>query len=458
MEKIKTILALLLTSFTLHAQTILDKDSINSVAGKIDRYLLSAHDAYKFNGVALVAQKGKIIFHKAYGWKNIVTKTYNDTGTRFPILSITKSFTAIVILKLQEQNKLSLKGPVSKYLPDFSTGNKITIEQLLTHTSGIYNYTDDIGEEDSAIVNHPVSHQRILDIFYNKPLSYEPGKGFGYNNSGYYLAGLIIEKVTGKSYWENVRELIFTPLGMNNSGFDFNNLPENVRAIGYQFLNADQQKPYSYVDSTVGYSAGAIYSTTGDLFKWVQAISNHKILSAKSWKSAFTRKASDYGIGFRINHFLGKDYIKHSGGYPGFVSEFVYYPKEEVIIILLKNAGNYGQDVWAVTMGISNIVFGFPYDLWKYRSETKLPDSLLAQKAGTYAAGKLKIKFLVKENQLWMILSNGTEFPLIAENNNSFYLENFNTYLQFQKNDKNVFDKAILHEHGKDLELKKISD
>src|SRR5205085_11798770 len=134
-----------------------------------------------------------------------------------------------------------------------------------------------------------------------------------------------------------------------------------------------QRKPYSYLDSTVSYSAGAIYSTSGDMFKWTRAIANQEILSSKSWKMAFTRKASDYGIGFRINNFFGRDYIKHSGGYPGFVSEFIYYPKEDVTIILLKNSGTYGKDVWPVTMGISSIIIGLPYDLWKNRPEVKLP-------------------------------------------------------------------------------------
>ena len=456
MSRVQLILAVLLVSLSLQAQTVSDTRSANSMRDKIDSYLLSAVAAYKFNGVALIAKKGEIIFHKAYGWKNLAAKTYNDTSTRFPILSITKSFTAMVILKLQEQNKLSLKDKLSQYLPDFPNGNKITIEQLITHTSGIYNYTDDIGEEDSAIVNHPVTQQQILDIIDNKPLSYEPGKDFEYNNSGYFLAGIIIEEATGKSYWQNVRELIFTPLGMDRSGFDFNNLPDNIKATGYQFLNDHEQKSYPYIDSTVGYAAGAIYSTAGDLFKWTQAIANQTLLSPKSWKLAFTPKASDYGIGFRINQFFGRSYIKHSGGYPGFVSEFIYYPREDVTIILLKNSGNYGQDVWAVTMGLSSIVFGLPYDTWKPRPEVKLSNNVLEQKAGKYAAGKLTIRFIVKDNQLHMILPNGTELPLFAESGDSFYLENFNTHLRFEKNARGIFDKVTLHEHGKDTDFKKV--
>lgn len=455
MAKGKIILALLLISLRLQAQTLLNTNSLNTIEERIDRYLISAVAAYKFNGVALVAQKGAIIFHKAYGWKNVTDKTYNDTSTKFPILSITKSFTAITILKLQEQNKLSVKDKLSNYLPDFPNGNKITLEQLITHTSGIYNFTDDIGEEDSAIVNHPVTHQRILDIFYDKPLSYEPGKSFGYNNSGYYLAGLVIEKATGKSYWQNLRELIFDPLGMKNSGFDFNNIPENLKATGYQFLTAEKQKPYTYVDSTVSYSAGSIYSTTTEMYKWTQAIAKKMLLSKKSWDYAFTPKASDYGFGFRINEFFKKSYIRHSGGYPGFASEFIYYPKEDITIILLKNSGNYDEDLWPVTMGISCIVRGLPYDLWKHRTEMKLPMTQIREKEGKYAAGKINVSFRVIDDQLYEILSNGTELPLLAENEDNFYLQNFNTTLQFKRNMKGIIDRVVVHEHGKDFELKR---
>jgi CubicO group peptidase (beta-lactamase class C family) len=454
MSKIIIFTALLIISLSPQAQSV--NNLTDNIADKINRYLASAVAAYKFNGVALVARKGEVLVHKAYGWRNFENQTYNDTTTIFPILSITKSFTAIVILNLQEENKISIDDKVNKYLPDFPNGDKITIENLITHTSGIYNYTDDIGEEDSGIINHPVAKKQVLDIFYNKPLSYKPGEGFGYNNSGYYLAGIIIEKITGKSWEQNVRELIFDPLAMKNSGFDFNNLAENAKATGYQFLTTEKQKPYTYVDSTVGYSAGSIYSTTTDMYKWTQAIAKQLLLSKKSWDYAFTPKASDYGFGFRINNFFKRAYIKHSGGYSGFVSEFLYYPKEDVTIILLKNTGNYDEDLWPVTMGISSIVFGLPYDLWKLRTEMKLSSAQLREKEGKYAAGKIKVSFRVIDDQLYEILPNGTELPLLAESQDSFYLQNFNTSLQFKRNKKGTIDRVVAHEHGKDFELKRM--
>jgi len=453
MSRIKIVLTVLILFATLQAQTKTIEDSTNNLSEKINRYLISAVEAYKFNGVALVAKGEKIIFHKAFGWRNFEAHSYNDTSTIFPILSITKSFTSIVILKLQEQKKLSVSDKLNKYLPGFPNADKITIEHLITHTSGIYNFTDDIGEEDSALVNHPVTKQFMLDFISKKPFAYSPGEGFGYNNSGFYLAGMVIEKATGKSYEQNVRELIFEPLGMNHSGFDFNNLNENSKAKGYQVFTADQQKPYMYVDSTVGYSAGSIYSTTTDLYKWTQAISKKQLLSTASWKYAFKRKASDYGVGFRVNNFLGREYIKHSGGYPGFVSEFIYYPKENVTIILLKNTGNYGEDVWPITMGLSSIIFGQPYDLWKIRTPIKLTDDILKQKEGKYSMGKLTVTFLVKDHQL--VLFHGGELALLAESEDHFYSQNFNTTFWFKKNTQGNVDKVIIHEHGKDLEFKR---
>jgi CubicO group peptidase (beta-lactamase class C family) len=455
---IKNALFVTLTFFSLQLSAQLapsTNDSVRSIEDKMDAYLLSAVKAYKFNGVALVAKEGKVLFHKAYGFKDWASQTNNDTATRFPILSITKSFTAMVLLKLQEQGLLSLKDPLSKYMPDYPEGSRIKLEHLITHSSGIFNYTDVIGEEDSAIVCHPVTKQQVLDVFNKKPLAFKPGKGFAYNNSGYFLAGIVIEKVSGKPYEQNVRELIFEPLGMQHSGFDYINLPAHSKATGYQFLNAAQQKPYPFYDSTVGYAAGAIYSTTTDLFKWTQAIAAGRLLTAASWKAAFTPRVADYGYGFRMGQYQGKNFIKHSGGYPGYVSEFIYYPQEQTTIILLKNSGNYGEDIWPVTMGLSNILFGTPYDLWRPRTAVTLPEAVLKQKEGTYALGNVRFTISLKDGQLLCAMPGG-ELPLVAESDDSFYFENFNMHFRFIKGSNGAVEKMVFHEHGKDYEAKKI--
>jgi CubicO group peptidase (beta-lactamase class C family) len=209
----------------------------DSLAQKLDEYLVSANNFYKFNGSALIAENGKIIFQKSYGVKNVATHSLNDSNSIFQIGSVTKQFTAAVILKLQEEGKLSVQDKLSKYFSEFKYADEITLENLLTHTSGIYNYTNDIDDNDSAIVCNPVNKQLLLDIVFKKPLDFKPGTQFAYDNSGYYLLGLIIEKVTGKSYEQNIRDIIFTPLQMTHSLFDFRNSKDTNIAIGYKKLN-----------------------------------------------------------------------------------------------------------------------------------------------------------------------------------------------------------------------------
>lgn len=203
---------------------------------RLDEYLASANAANKFNGTALIAKRGKILLNRGYGFKNVSNHSLNDTNTIFQIGSITKSFTSIVILKLQEEGQLSVNDKLSKFFPDYPKSNKITIKNLLTHTSGIYDYTDDIGEEDTAIVCYPVSKERVLEVFKNRKLKFSPGKRFEYNNSAYFLLGMIIEKVAGKPYETVVRNLIFNLLQMNHSGFDFKNLNDTNKAQGYVAL------------------------------------------------------------------------------------------------------------------------------------------------------------------------------------------------------------------------------
>jgi CubicO group peptidase (beta-lactamase class C family) len=462
MNKFSLLVILMALYFTSKAQQLNDVIPPENLIQKLDTYLLSANKAYRFNGSVLIAQKGIIFLHKSYGWKNAENKTLNDTTTCFPILSMTKSFTATVILKLQEEGKLSVGDKLTKYFPDYPHGDQITLENLLIHTSGIHNYTDDVGIEDSAIICYPIPKQRLLDLLYAKPPEFTPGKRFSYNNSGYFLLGMIIEKVTGKPYEQVVREKIFNPLGMTNSGFDFIHLPETKRAQGYDTLDADKQTSYRHYDSTFAYSAGAIYSTTGDLFKWAKAIASEKILSPQSWKMAFTPRINEYGYGWKIGNLFGKNYVRHDGGYPGFMSDFIYYPNEDITIILLNNFGTYGQNVWAVAMGISSILFNMPYDNWQFRLPVKTSETILKQYAGVYALNnRYKIRLFIKDGQLFgvgMGQSQFPELPLFSESEDHFYLRDFNTTLTFIKDSKTGLQKLIIHEHGRDSDWKKIKE
>jgi CubicO group peptidase (beta-lactamase class C family) len=206
----------------------------------------------------------------------------------------------------------------------------------------------------------------------------------------------------------------------------------------------------------MAYAAGSIYSTSGDMYKWARAIATRQILSDASWKLAFSRQAGDSGYGFFLGQFSGKRFIKHSGGYPGFMSEFVYYPKEDLTIILLNNYGNYDNSIWPLVMGCSSVVFNKPYDLWVARKQVQLEEGVLKQFTGSYGSKKSKVTIFLKEGILISRLSNGYELPLLAEDENNYFYLNFNTQFRFLKDSSGKVAKVIIHEHGQDFTLPKI--
>lgn len=453
-KSISFIIIFTVSFFLLKAQNQTD-----SISQKLDEYLLSANKFYKFNGSVLIAEKGKILLEKSYGYKNFATKSLNDSNSIFQIGSVTKQFTSTVILKLQEERKLSLQDKLSKYFPEFKYANKITLENLLTHTSGIYNYTNDIDDNDSAIVCNPVDKQLVLDIMFKHSLDFKPGTQFAYDNSGYYLLGLIIEKVTGKSYEENIRDIIFTPLQMTHSLFDFANSKDTNIAVGYKKLNENEQLIAQRWDSTVTYAAGGIFSTVGDLYKWIKAIANKEILSADSWEAALSPHLEHYGYGWFIDSLYGKKSISHGGGLPGFMADVTFYPDEDAIIILLNNEGYFGEGLTDINANLSAILFHKPYELMNIRPEIKLVDSLLKRYVGEYAFDKKHHAFITLENNTLQIeapAGNLPKSPLFPKDETNFYLKIIDARIEFLKDAEGNITSLISHYNGKDEVSKKI--
>ncbi len=460
--KYRLIVLFLLVSLQFGVSKAQQKADTGDLSKKIDEYVNSALNLGKFNGSILVAQKGEIILEKGYGWRNFITRAQNDSNSVFQIGSLTKPFTAMVILKLQEDGKLSVNDHINKYFPQQKDGDQITIQNLLDHTSGLNNFTDIIGPEDSAIISHPVSQQRVMDIFNKKPPAFKPGTKFEYCNSGYFLLGVIIEKVTGMSYEQAVRQLIFSPLRMNHTGFDFINFHSGSKTTGYLTADADKPEPAVLMDSTVTYSAGAIYSTTGDLYKWARAIAKGEILSKKSWQDAFTPHLEHYGDGWWIDTLFGQKYITHSGGLQGFMSNFMYYPDKDITIILLNNFGNYGGNLSDINTGISAILLSKPYSLYEKHAEIKTDKTLLKGYAGTYrfnADHQLIVTF--KDDKLFVEASNPKDklprVELHAQNENKFYMNEAQLQFEFIKDANGGILKIITYNtRGKDAEWVKV--
>ena len=337
--------------------------------------LLSTYEAYdKFNGSVLVSDQGKVIYKNGFGMANMEWDIPNQPNTKHRLGSITKQFTAMLILQLVADGKLDLQKPVTTYLPDYpkASGDIITCHHLLTHTSGIPNYTSfPTFMKDNS--RNPYTPDEFLKMFADKELDFTPGEKFSYSNSGYFLLGVIIEKLTGKSYEEMLKDKIFTPLNMNDSGYDNHWDILKNRATGYEkegngYVNS------GYLDMTIPYAAGSMYSTVEDLFKWDQALYTTKILpkdymtmyfepQISAWGNSYY--AYGWGVGYdKIGNSTDSIYtIGHGGGINGFNTNISRTTSNNSLIVLLNNTG--GAPLNEITNSILAIIHGKEYDMPK---------------------------------------------------------------------------------------------
>jgi CubicO group peptidase (beta-lactamase class C family) len=421
---------------------------------KLDALINAYAKLYKFNGSVLVAKNGEILLNKGYGYRNAADKVANNEQTIFQLGSITKQFTSAVILKLQEEKKLSVSDKLSKYFPDFPKGDSITIEQLLTHTSGIYNYTNDRSFMENEVTK-PTNRETIMAMFKNKPLDFSPGTNWSYSNSGYSLLGYIIEAVTKKPYEQAVRKYIFTPLRMTHSGFDFTHLKSKEKATGYFKLNDKEKVEAPIVDSTVSFSAGAIYSTTGDLYLWHKALQKNIILSGEQQEKAYTPVKNRYGYGWSIDTVEGKRRVSHGGGIHGFVTNISRVPADDICIVLLSNIGD--PAISEIAKSIFAILYGKEYELPKERVAIKLPEEKLKEYEGEYEINKdLHVVISLKDGELVAAPTGQKTDILYAEKEDFLFVKSQDIQLEFTRNDKKEIDGFILHQNGAKIPCKKI--
>ena len=288
----------------------------------------------QFMGSVLVARGDKTLLSKGYGSANLEWGIPNTPQTKFRIASLTKQFTAACILLLEQRGKLKVEDSVKKYMADAPPAwDRITIFNLLTHTAGIPDFT---GFGDSR-TSEPFATTpgQLVARFRKKPLEFEPGEKMNYSNSGYVLLGYLIEKISGETYERFVRDNIFTPLRMEDSGYDSNSAVIPRRAVGY---SPGPNGPVNarYIDMTIPYSAGGLYSTTEDLLRWQRALFSGKLLSSASFQK-MTTPFKGYGFGLSFPRVQGHETIAHNGGIEGFNTWMSYYPESQVTVIVLAN-------------------------------------------------------------------------------------------------------------------------
>ena len=344
-------------------------------AAEIDKLMQLYHDYDKFNGTVLVAECGEIIFKKGYGLANMEWNIANEPDTKLRLASIAKQFTSMLIMQLVEEGKIKLDGKITDYLPGYrkDTGEQVTVHHLLTHTSGIPNYTN-LPNFFKDVSRNPYPVDEFIEKFCSGDLEFEPGSKFSYNNSGYFLLGGIIEKVTGKTYEECLKERIFDPLNMKNSGYDHNESIILNRASGY-IKHFSKYENAEYADMSTAYAVGAMYSTVEDLYLWDRALYTEKLLSKKYKNLMFKPHISfgdgsmSYAYGWYIRKMALADSkdslvtVSHEGSIFGFNTLINRLVDDKHLIVLLNNTG--GTNLHDMNVGIINILYGKPYNLPK---------------------------------------------------------------------------------------------
>ncbi|MBB6329327.1 CubicO group peptidase (beta-lactamase class C family) [Chryseobacterium sediminis] len=425
----------------LKAQTETSISTIDQEKKKqeIDSIIRAYAAVNKFNGTALVRYQNKIIFEKSYGWQNAEKKIPNRNESVYQIASLTKSFTALMIIKLGEEGKLSVHDPISKFIPDYPRGNEITIEHLLTHTSGIYEALRNKEYFRLLHTGEIITKNKELSFFKNEPLDFEPGTQFSYTNSGYILLGIIIEKVTGLSYEDAVRKIILNPLKMTHTGFNYLTLKSSYKTVPYSYISKTKQEKTEIWNSTLTGPAGQIYSTADDLYNYYKGLRDYKIVSKETFKKATTPFLSGYGYGWFIDDLYGKKLINHGGNIEGSTSYFAMLPEENLSIILLNNITSKKLEKAGNT--ILAALLEQPYTLPQPKKEVTLNTDLLKKCAGNYKLADDSIIHILYENgQLFIQNNKDPKVRLLAEKENEFFLQDDDTEISFifKKGEKDV--------------------
>lgn len=384
----------------------------------------------------LVARGDTILYRKAFGKANLELGLNIQPDHIFRIGSLTKQFTACAILQLAEQKKLSLNDRITKYIPGFPE-HGITIEHLLTHTSGLNTGT---GQWTPELRKKDLTPKELIDLFKDKSLDFAPGTAFRYNNNGYVLLGYIIERISHTTYAQFMTTHFFEPLGMKSTFIDNSSTIIHRRINGYR-KEDDTYKNAGFLSMTQPYAAGNILSTTGDLFTWIKALISYRVIKKESLEKMMTSyKLSNsaqtgYGFGWWISNIQGSPAIKHDGLINGFTTFCTYLPKEKMFVTVLTNCENNNPEI--IASYIASIVIGKPY----HGEDIHLSADQLKSYASVYASDKYGQRILAfAGNHLLYYTRGGLREKAIPFEKDKFYFKSNLDVLSFLRDEKGGID------------------
>lgn len=409
--------------------------STNSdLASKVDTYMQALVALDRFSGSILIAREGEVLVSAGYGLANREHGVPNTPQTKFRLGSVTKQFTAMAILILQNQGKLQVQDQISEILPDCpEVWDEVTIHHLLNHTAGIPEHTDRIDWRTTG--RSPLTIQGIVDLFKDRPLDFQPGEKHQYSNSGYILLGQIVEQVAGMSYETFVSEHIFRPLGMENTGYDRNERVLEQRAMGYD-LRDDMFVNAEYLDMSIPHAAGGLYSTVEDLLLWDQAFYTEQLVPRASLEAMcmLSPFLANYGYGVGVGQLFNRRTIGHGGGIHGFLTHLIRYPEEKLCFVVLSNLTC--AEPFEVSRTLAAMVFDEEYTVPKVRTPARIEPGVYESYEGKYQlAPGIVITIKAGDQRLIARASGGGRADFFPESETQFFRKSNDDRLTFLKDE-----------------------
>lgn len=402
-----------------------------------------------FFGVVLVAVDGRPVLRQASGLANRAWGIANTPDSRFRIGSMTKPFTAIAVLQLLDQNKLSIDDPISRHYPAAPRSwADVTIRQLLTHTSGIPDYIH-VPSFQQGGLGRPNTPQELVGYVSDLPLDFPAGSGWRYSNTGFVLLGLVVEQASGQSYADYVQDHIFTPVGMTNSGYETMTtiIPHN--ASGY-VSGAEAWLNAPFVDSSNAYAAGGLYSTVDDLLKWDRALSSGTLLAAVSQSAMFTDYRNQYGFGWQVDRKWDQARLMHGGATPGFQSSFQRYPEKGVTVIALSNSEHGAAEKLATDLA------GLCMGARVYPDEVRVSADVLDRYLGFYRLGEMLVRVARDGDRLTTRFGSQPPALLYATSNVTFFQKVADATMEFQLNESGEVTSMVVHQNEQDYAFDRV--
>ncbi|MDG1898128.1 MAG: serine hydrolase [Fuerstiella sp.] len=419
-------------------------------------YMQACVKVDNFNGSVLVCKDNRTVIRNGYGMANFEHDVPNTPDTKFRIGSITKQFTAMAVMILEERGKLKVEDRVSEYVvdPPYAWAD-VTIHHLLTHTSGVPSFTS--MPEYRRDMMLPQTIEQMLAKFKDEPLDFAPGEKYAYSNSGYFLLGAIIEKASGVSYEQFIRTEICEPLELHDTGYDRFHTMLKHRASGYKRL-AGAIVHDAYLDMSQPYAAGSLYSTVEDLSRWDQALRRKELISDERYEKMYTpEKKQNYAYGWGVRTQSGRKTISHGGGINGFLSYILRYPEQKLCVVVLCNVlpANPGK----VAKDLAAIMLGDDYEIPKLPEIADVDPDIFDAYVGRY---QISADFILTvkrvDDKLTTQATGQGELTILPESKTTFFNTQVKARMTFVQDDSGNTIALILKQRGREIRAERIAE